>query len=71
MELQTITRVSRNYNISTRTLRYYEKIGLLPSNKQEGYAYRTYDDNSLKILEQIIILRKLQIPLKQSIPTLK
>lgn len=65
MELQTISEVSKNYQISTRTLRYYEQIGLLQSLKKEGYAYRTYDVCSLKRLEQILILRKLRIPLKE------
>lgn len=65
MELQTISMVSKNFNISTRTLRYYEQIGLLQSVKKDGYAYRTYNEDSLKTLRQIIILRKLRIPLKQ------
>lgn len=64
MALQTISEVTRNYQISTRTLRYYEQIGLLQSMKKEGYAYRTYDEASLARLEQILILRKLRIPLK-------
>ncbi|MDF2821279.1 MAG: MerR family transcriptional regulator [Clostridiales bacterium] len=65
MELQTISQVSKEYNISTRTLRYYEQIGLLPSVKKEDYAYRTYDMNTIVRLQQVIILRKLRIPLKQ------
>lgn len=65
MELQTISEVTKSYQVSTRTLRYYEQIGLLQSLKKEGYAYRTYDECSLKRLEQILILRKLKIPLKE------
>lgn len=65
MSLQTISMVSKNFNISTRTLRYYEKIGLLQSVNKDGYAYRAYDENAIIRLEQIIILRKLRIPLKQ------
>ncbi|KWX75128.1 effector binding domain-containing protein [Paenibacillus jilunlii] len=65
MELLTISEVTKNYQISTRTLRYYEQIGLLQSLRKEGYAYRTYDEYSLKRLEQILILRKLRIPLKE------
>jgi DNA-binding transcriptional MerR regulator len=66
MDLQTISMVSKNFNVSTRTLRYYEQIGLLQSIKKDGYMYRTYDESSLKRLEQIIILRKLRIQLKQA-----
>ncbi len=65
MELTTISQVSKEYNVSTRALRYYEKIGLLSSCKKEDYAYRTYDDEAIRRLQQIIILRKLRIPLKQ------
>ena len=65
MELMTISKVSRNFNISTRTLRYYEQIGLLQSQKKEEYAYRTYDQVTVRRLQQIIVLRKLRIPLKQ------
>lgn len=64
MDLQTISIVSRSFNISTRTIRYYEQIGLIQSVKKDGHAYRSFDENSLNRLEQIIILRKLRIPLK-------
>jgi DNA-binding transcriptional MerR regulator/DNA gyrase inhibitor GyrI len=65
MDLQTISQVSRAFQISTRTLRYYEQIGLLKSVQKEEYAYRTYDESSVVRLQQIIILRKLRIPLKE------
>lgn len=65
MELKTISQVSNAFKISTRTLRYYEEIGLLASSKKEGYAYRSYDENAILRLQQIVILRKLRIPLKQ------
>lgn len=61
----TISKVSQTFNISTRTLRYYEQIGLLMSQRIEDYAYRVYDEESIKRVQQIIILRKLRIPLKQ------
>ena len=70
MNLTTISEISKNFDISTRTLRYYEKIGLLQSSKKEGYAYRTYDEEAITRLQQIIILRKLRIPLKQIIEIL-
>ncbi len=65
MKLTTISDISRKMNISTRTLRYYEQIGLIESIKKEDYAYRTYDEDAVKRLQQILILRKLRIPLKQ------
>ena len=65
MELQTISQVSQAYSISTRTLRYYEQIGLIAPSKKQDFAYRVYSSNTLLRLRQIIILRKLRIPLKQ------
>lgn len=65
MELQTIGQVSKLFNISTRTLRYYEQIGLIAPAKKEGSAYRVYDEETILRLRQIIILRKLRIPLRQ------
>ncbi|MHC1694335.1 MAG: effector binding domain-containing protein [Eubacteriales bacterium] len=64
MELRTISEVSKHYGISTRTLRYYEQIGLIKPIKKEDFAYRTYDEDTVVRLKQIIILRKLRIPLK-------
>lgn len=65
MELTTISEISKKLSISTRTLRYYEQIGLIESAKKDDYAYRTYDDAAVTRLQQILILRKLRIPLKQ------
>ena len=65
MELQTVSTVSKTYGISTRMLRYYEQNGLITSMRREEYSYRVYDETNLKRLQQVIILRKLQIPIKQ------
>jgi DNA-binding transcriptional MerR regulator len=46
-------------------LRYYEQIGLLESRRKEDYAYRVYDEAAVKRLQLIILLRKLQISVKQ------
>lgn len=63
--LQTITQVTKALGISTRTLRYYEQLGLLQSKRMEGYSYRTYDEEACLRLKQILVLRKLRIPLSQ------
>lgn len=65
MELQTISQVSKQFSISARTLRYYEQIGLITPAKKEGSTYRAYNDETIARLRQIIVLRKLRIPLKQ------
>lgn len=65
MALQTISQVSKQFSISTRTLRYYEQIGLMTPTNKENFAYRAYDTEAIMRLRQIIVLRKLRIPLKQ------
>lgn len=65
MELQTISQVSKTYDISSRMLRYYEQAGLIKSIRNENNSYRYYDESALKCVQQITILRKLQIPVKQ------
>ena len=65
MELKTIGQVSKAYDISPRMLRYYEQVGLIKSIRNEENSYRNYDEDMLTRIQQIIILRKLQIPVKQ------
>lgn len=63
-QLIKIRDVSNKYDISARTLRYYEDMGLIASTRADGYAYRLYDEKALKRLEQILILRKLNISIR-------
>ena len=63
-DLIKIRDVSVRYNISARTLRYYEDMGLLASTRSDDYAYRLYDEAAVRRLEQILILRKLSISIK-------
>ena len=65
MELLTSGQVSKSLGISTQMLRYYERCNLVKSLRKDNYAYRVYDGENIKRLQQIIILRKLQIPVKQ------
>ena len=63
-ELIKIRDVSSKYNITARTLRYYEDMGLLTSTRSDGVTYRVYDESAIRRLEQILILRKLNISIK-------
>lgn len=63
-ELTKIREVSLKYDISARALKYYEDMRLIQSVKSNDYAYRMYDDANIKRLEQILILRKLNISIK-------
>lgn len=63
--LLTVTDVSRELGLSTRMLRYYEEQGLVRSSRAEGYAYRMYDGEAVRRLRQVIVLRRLRIPLRE------
>lgn len=71
MDLIRINEVVDNFGISSRTLRYYEEMGLLWSNHPDNKAQRYYDTAALERLKQIIILRKLQIPVKDMVVIFK
>lgn len=62
--LAKIRDISIKYDISARTLRYYEDMGLITSTRSDDYAYRLYDEAAVQRLEQILILRKLNISIK-------
>ena len=63
-ELIKISEISEKYAVTTRSLRYYEDMGLINSTRSEDYAYRLYDESAVKRLEQILILRRLNISIK-------
>jgi DNA-binding transcriptional MerR regulator len=62
-----INEVVESYGLSSRTLRYYEERGLLWSYRPDGKGQRYYEEAALERLKQIIVLRKLQIPIKDMI----
>jgi len=64
-QMQTVSEVSKSFGITSRMLRYYESVGLIMSQRMEDYAYRVYDEESIRRLRQVIILRKLRVPVKQ------
>ena len=64
MEL-TISQVTQSFDVTPRMLRYYEKMGLITPFHKEDYAYRCYDEETVKRLQLIIVMRRLRIPLKQ------
>ena len=51
--------------VSIRTLQYYDKIGLLKPARYTESGYRLYDDTGLERLQQILLFRELEFPLKE------
>ena len=64
LELMRINDVVDSFGISSRTLRYYEQMGILWSSHPDNRLQRYYDSAALERLKQILVLRKLQIPIK-------
>ena len=60
----TVHEVSRLTGVSIRTLQYYDRIGLLHPAEYSGSGYRLYDDAALEKLQQILLFRELEFPLK-------
>ncbi len=54
-----INEVAKLAGITTRTLRYYDEIGLLKPKEMNASGYRVYDDHSIDQLQQIILYKKL------------
>ena len=53
----TIREVSRLYGLSADTLRYYERVGLIPPVPRNGSGIRDYDEASLSWVELIKCMR--------------
>jgi len=62
--MRTVHEVSRLTGVSIRTLQYYDKIGLLHPAGYTESGYRLYDDMALEKLQQILLFRELEFPLK-------
>ncbi|MBB6216323.1 DNA-binding transcriptional MerR regulator [Anaerosolibacter carboniphilus] len=58
-----IGEVAVRYNISNRTLRYWEEVGILASIRLDN-GYRFYDDENITRINQIMVLRKLRLPIR-------
>ena len=60
-ELIKIKDVSTKYDITARTLRYYEEIGLITSTRNDDYAYRMYDEVAIRRLEQMALYAPIKL----------
>lgn len=58
-----IGEVSKKYNISLDTLRYYERIGLLPAVNRTDNGIREYSELDLRRLAFIKCMRRAGLPI--------
>ena len=63
----SVHEVARLTGVTSRTLHYYDEIGLLKPARVTEAGYRLYDDAALSRLQNILLFRELQFPLKEII----
>lgn len=61
----TINNLSKLAGISTRTLRYYDEIGLLKPSRVSSSGYRIYTQVEIDLLQQILFYKELELPLEK------
>jgi len=60
----TITEVSNKYDLSQDTLRYYERIGLLPTVNRKQSGIRDYSEEDCRWVEFIKCMRNAGLPIE-------
>ncbi len=63
--MRKVHEVSELTGVSVRALQYYDKIGLLCPSEHSAAGYRLYADADLEKLQQILLFRELEFPLKE------
>lgn len=62
MQIKTVSKLT---GVSIRTLQYYDSIGLLKPSGYTHSGYRMYDETALEKLQQILLFKELEFPLKE------
>ena len=60
----TIAEVSKKFGLSQDTLRYYERIGLIPAIKRNASGFRNYDEQDCNRIEFIMCMRSAGLPIE-------
>ena len=60
-----INELAKLAGISTRTLRYYDKQGLLKARRNPENNYRYYEESEVDQLQKILFLKLFDLPLEQ------
>ena len=60
-----IGKLAKRLGITTRTIRYYEEIGLMGPSERLGGGTRTYNQDDILRLKFILTLKELGISLKE------
>jgi DNA-binding transcriptional MerR regulator len=63
-EKWTIGEVAKLFDVSTDTLRFYEKVGILSSHKNGANGYRYYSYDEIVVLMDILFFRNMELSVK-------
>ncbi|AEG59701.1 MerR family transcriptional regulator [Desulforamulus ruminis] len=61
----TVNKLAKLAGVSTRTLRYYDELGLLSPARISSNGYRIYGQKEIDRLQQILFYRELGVPLEE------
>lgn len=61
----TIQKLAQMAGVSTRTLRFYDEIGILKPARINSSGYRIYTNDEVDRLQQILFYRQLNVPLEK------
>ena len=67
----TIKEVSQKYNISSDTLRYYERVGMIPPVTRTAGGIRDYGESDLGWVELALCMRGAGLPVEARIEYVK
>lgn len=70
-ETVTIKEVSQKYNISNDTLRYYERVGMIPPVTRTAGGIRDYGESDLGWVELALCMRGAGLPVEAMIEYVK
>jgi DNA-binding transcriptional MerR regulator len=58
IKMATINQVSQKFDLTKDTLRYWERLGLLPEIQRNGSGYRDYSEYDMNWVFYVKALRK-------------
>jgi DNA-binding transcriptional MerR regulator len=65
MTTWTVGQVAELFGVTVRTLHHYDEIGLLVPSERSRAGYRLYTDGDLARLQQVVVYRRLELPLEE------
>ena len=64
-ETFTVGEVAARFGLTVRTLHHYDQTGVLRPSERSAAGYRLYTEGDLARLQQIVVYRRLELPLDE------